>query len=247
MLITEVREAKKIILGDILVSDDINSALKKWGNLFGFSQVEVAKWMGIASSVISEYENDRRRRPGSRFLRRFVDALVDMDLKRGGRVIYMVISGGYRVEDETSILLLKEFRRPINASVFIKAVDGEVITGRDMVDTTYIYGFTIIDSLKAILTLSGDTFYRLFGRTTERALVFTNVSTGRSPMVAVRVYPIKPRMVVIHRPRRVDKLSIMLAEKERLIYVLSRIDDVEDLKLSLLNLNKSINGEGPDD
>ena len=56
-----------------------------------------------------------------------------------------------------------------------------------------IYGYTVINSLNAILQLSSSEFNRIYGWSTERALFFTDVSTGKSPMVSIRVTPFKPR------------------------------------------------------
>ena len=60
-----------------------------------------------------------------------------------------------------------------------------------------IFGYTVVNSLNAILQLSSEEFNRIYGWSTERALIFTNVSTGKSPMVAIRVTPFKPRCVVL--------------------------------------------------
>ncbi len=230
MLAPQVTRVKRMIFGDILVSDSINESLKRWRKIFGVSQVELAKWMGIASSVISEYENERNRSPGTRFLKKFVDSLIEIDMKRGGKIISLLLSSSDEyIEEKQVILMMQDFFKPFKAEALLKVVAGKVLTGEEYVENSYLYGFTVIDSLAAIMNLSGESFYRIFGRSTERALIFTNVSTGRSPMVAIRVYPFKPRMVIVHKPRIVDKLSIQLAHKERIIYVLSRASDEETL------------------
>ncbi|MCL5672405.1 MAG: hypothetical protein M1566_02845 [Thaumarchaeota archaeon] len=96
-----------------------------------------------------------------------------------------------------------------------------------------LYGYTVVDSIKTIYALSGYDFYRIFGATTERALVFTKVGMGRSPLVAIRVSQLKPRMVVIHGPREVDPLAVELARKEQLVLALSGIPTDEALISSL--------------
>lgn len=103
-----------------------------------------------------------------------------------------------------------------------------------------IYGYTIIDSVKAILALSGADFYQIFGSTTERALIFTNVSVGRSPMVAVRVHPLKPRLVIIQGPREIDTLAVQLAQVEHMPLVLSRMTSSDALVHSLNEYFKSM-------
>lgn len=89
-----------------------------------------------------------------------------------------------------------------------------------------INGHTIIDSLKAILRLSSDEFYRLYGWSTERALIFTKVSTGKSPMVALRVTNLKPGVVVLHELKKesLDEIAVRIAEIERIPLILTEMD-----------------------
>ena len=47
---------------------------------------------------------------------------------------------------------------------------------------------------------------------------------GRSPLVAIRVSQFKPRMVVLHGPSGVDKLAMDLAQREKIILVLSKLE-----------------------
>ena len=109
-----------------------------------------------------------------------------------------------------------------------------MITGSEKLDTD-IYGYTVLDSIKTIYALSGFDFYKIYGATTERLLVFTKVGLGRSPMVAIRVVHLKPRMVVLHGPKSVDQVGKALAEKERIILALSGVNEEEIIqKLSSL-------------
>ena len=52
-------------------------------------------------------------------------------------------------------------------------------------------------------------------------------------MVAVRVHPLKPKMIVIQGPKEVDQLAIQLAEQER-------IESIGALKLSVDRLNTTL-------
>jgi len=123
-----------------------------------------------------------------------------------------------------AILAMGEFSSPVLASKIAGAVAGEVLAGRELLSTK-IYGYTVLDSVKTIYALSGFDFYRIFGATTERVLIFTKVGLGRSPLVAIRVSPLKPRMVVIHGPKTLDPLAIDLAERERIVLALSSLSD----------------------
>jgi putative transcriptional regulator len=81
-----------------------------------------------------------------------------------------------------------------------------------------IYGYTIIDSVKAIIELMPDQFQKIYGRSTARALIFTGVSSGKSAMVAVRVTNLKPGAVILQglEVTEVDPMAVKIAEVENI-------------------------------
>jgi predicted transcriptional regulator len=81
-----------------------------------------------------------------------------------------------------------------------KAISGEVVACQNKY-VKEVSGYTVIDSKKAVEALSGLEYAQLFGASTERALIFTNVETGVLPMMIVRVSSLKPRAVVFHRTK----------------------------------------------
>ena len=89
-----------------------------------------------------------------------------------------------------------------------------------------IHGYTVINSLNAILQLSSNEFNRIYGWSTERAVVFTNVSTGKSPMVAIRVTPFKPRCVVLQGLDIADVHPIVekMAERDHITVMCTSMD-----------------------
>ncbi len=213
------------IAGDIALSSDPGAALRKWREIFGVSQSEVAKTMGIAPSVLSDYEKGRRS-PGVKFVKRFVEAIIRIDEARGFTTIKKLAGGA--LSFSRAVIDMREFSKPLSVDEVITLVEGIVLNS--IADDRPIYGYTIVDSITAITTMSGHDFWYLMGLTSERALVFTNVERGRSPMIAIRVAPVKPAIVIIHGPRRsVDPLAILLADRERIPLVLSLANHVEDI------------------
>jgi putative transcriptional regulator len=217
------------IAGDVVASTDPGRALKAWREKLGIRQVLLARAMRLSPSVLSDYESGRRPSPGVLFVRKYVEALVGLDESKG-RVISKLVSD----DRDAAILAIGEFQTPVNATQVLRAVDGRVLTGND--SQTSLYGYTVVDSIKTIYALSGYDFYRIFGATTERALVFTKVGTGRSPMVAIRASPLKPRMVVIHGPPELDPLAVELARKEGIILALSGSHSEQEIISSLKGL-----------
>ncbi len=98
-----------------------------------------------------------------------------------------------------------------------------------------VLGYTVVDSTKAVETLSGLEYSQLFGATTDRALIFTNVVNGNLPMMLVRVSNLKPRVVVFHGVKP-DDYSIKLADYDQVPLIYSSIPSLEQLVKSLRKL-----------
>ena len=226
----EVRERiARWIAGDITLSDDPGGAFKRWRERFGMSQTSLAKVMRVSPSVISDYEAGRRKSPGAATIKRVVDAFLKVDEQQGGEVskTFAQVFGTQLPPDV--VLEIREFDEPTDGKTICKAVDGNAVANKDLLSQK-LFGYTVIDSYKAVLGLSADDFKRLYGLTTERALVFTGVTTGRSPMVAVKVIGITPGMVILHGElKRVDALAAKIAELLRVPLVISRLPSVGDL------------------
>ncbi|MEM1873314.1 MAG: helix-turn-helix domain-containing protein [Acidilobaceae archaeon] len=223
----------KRVAGDIVFSDNIAASLKKWREYFEVSQSEIARAMNVAPSVISDYEKGRRV-PGAKFIQRFVTALLEIDGRRGWKKV-TALTASLGIMPEV-IIDMREFEKPVRLEEFITAVKGVLLNPEARADRL-IYGYTVVDSIKAILSLSGLQFSILFGLTPERAFIFTRVAMGRSPMVAVRVTPIKPSIVVLHGPReRVDPLAVELARREGIPLILSLARSEDELLSELRKL-----------
>lgn len=203
---------KTRIAGEISLSQDPGTTMRKWREVFNISQTELARVLKITSSTISDYEGNRRKSPGIGVVRRFVDAIVEMDLQRGGELIKRFREAEAPQDFFTAI----SFPRAVNGNEFCRAIGGKALACESKLPQLSLYGCTIIDSLKVILELPYESFMKIYSTTTQRALLFTTVSTGRSPMVAIRVSPIKPALVVMHglKPEKADKLAVRIAESE---------------------------------
>ncbi|MEW6329236.1 MAG: helix-turn-helix domain-containing protein [Candidatus Micrarchaeota archaeon] len=200
------------IAGEIALSETPGGTMKKWREIFGVTQAELGGYLKISTSTISDYESNRRKSPGIGVVRRFVDALIELDNRKGGLVCQKLRAS----ETTEKYFEVHEFAQSMGAPEFAKLIDAKVVANEDVMPEKKVYGFTLIDSIKVILELPYTDFPKLYGSTGERAFIFTEVSTGRSPMVVIRVTPMKPSIVVLHGIERVDKLAIKIAQKERL-------------------------------
>lgn len=204
------------IAGRLIFDERPSGLIKQLREELGISQKTMATAIGIAASVLSDYENGRRRTPGAKFIKKYVNTI--MELKKT-----------YHPKDSTAeepeglkgaIIKMEDFDKPIPAGKLADALKMQVACGNDKLDSP-IYGYTILDSIKTIISLNGNEFYRIFGKSSERALIFTQVGLGRSPMVAIRVSPLKPRMVVIFGALKPEPLAVNLAKIENIIFGIS--------------------------
>lgn len=220
------------IAGEIILSGKPGATMRIWRELFAVSQINLSEKMVLSSSVISDYESSRRKSPGAKFIRRFVLALLQIDEEKGSRFIREFAK--LTSSPSMAILDLREFPIPVRVEYLCKAISGEVVACKEK-SVREVNGYTVIDSKKAVETLSGLEYAQLFGATTERAIVFTNVETGCLPMMIVRVSSLKPRVVVFHHTKP-DEEALRLAEYEQIPLIYSTVPSVEQLIKSLRKL-----------
>ena len=220
------------IAGEIILSSKPGATMKKWRELFAVSQLSLSEVMKLSSSVISDYESGRRESPGAKFIRRFVLALLQIDEQKGSRFIREFSK--LTSSPSMAIIDLREFPIPVRVEYLCRAINGEVVACKEK-SVKEVTGYTVIDSKRAVEALSGSEYTQLFGASTERALIFTNVETGCLPMMIVRVSSLKPRVVVFHLTKP-DEEATKLAEYEQIPLIYSSIDSLEELVKSLRKL-----------
>ncbi len=216
-------ELREKIAGEIALSDSPGSAMKKWRELFGITQVELAKQIKISTSTISDYESNRRMSPGVGVIKRFVDALFQIDEEKGSTVVLGLEKLSPKKTEE-KFYTVHDFAAPISGVDFNRVIEGKIIANPSYLDAIRLFGYTTVDSLKVILEMSPSEYPKLFGSTLERAFLFDRVSTGRSPMVVIRVAPIKPKLVVLHGITTIDKLAIKIAQIEKIPLLTTKLD-----------------------
>lgn len=209
--------------GDITLSEKPGESLKKWRLNFEISQTDIANYLKVSPSVISDYESGRRKSPGTLIVRKIVESLLEIDIERGGKKIHAYESMLSAESGSKSIYSTYEYTLPIQLAKLVNLVEGEIVyKGIEKP----LYGFSIVDSQRAILELSSHEFQKLYGWSTDRAMIFTKVSTGKSPLVAIRVTNLKPGAVVLHglRKEEVEPVAVKMAEVDRIPLVATTMD-----------------------
>lgn len=218
----------KRIAGEIVLSEECGKIIQKWRNIFKIPQRRLADEMKIMPSVISDYENGRRKSPGVKIVKRMVEAMITLDEKAGGKIIqeFSVLPTQAVLSD--AVLDMKEFETPLDIKEFIKVIEAPMVAREDLTNKK-IYGYTVVDSLKAITDLSPIDMVRLYGLTSERALIFAKSHSGRSSMIALKVTNLRPGLVVLQGSEKIDDLAKRIAELEGIPIAVTKIKNTDDL------------------
>jgi len=216
------------IAGDIDLSDSPHEKLKEWRNIFKIPQCSVAKKMNVSPSIMSDYESGRRKSPGSTIIKKFVCALLDADEERNCPVSLEFNSIYTAGALSDSIVDIQTLRTPVRVCDIATAVYGNIVACNEELNK-HIYGYVIIDSVKAIVDLSPEDFVKLYDHIIDKVVVFTGINSGKSPLVAIKVMNIKPCAVVIHGPRELDGVAERIAKTENIPVILSYAASVDEL------------------
>jgi putative transcriptional regulator len=224
------------IAGEITLSTNPGETLRKWRRNFGITQTDLSNHLGISPSVISDYESGRRKSPGILIISKIIDALLKIDEDRGCNMLRAYESMFSEFLGLESICSICEFKAPLVLSEMAERIGASLICGSLEVS---LNGYTIIDSLKAIVDLMPDQFQKIYGRSTARALIFTGISSGKSPLVAVRVTNLKPGAIILQGllPDKVDPVAIRIAQVENLPLLTTSLSP-EKISSALNNNNR---------
>ena len=211
------------IAGEITLANSPGASMRKWREIFGVTQTTLAGHLKITPSTISDYESNRRQSPGINVVKRFVRALVELDMRNGGWIVKKMTD-----RDKPDVFEVHDFSEPVNAKMLCERLEGRIITHKRKVAGTELNGYSFVDSLRAILELPVDEFSKIYGTSTSRAIVFTHVGIGRSPMVAIRVTNFKPSLVIYQGLEEMDdKIALKISEIEKIPLVLTMMEPDE--------------------
>jgi putative transcriptional regulator len=207
------------IAGDIILSSEPGRAIRKWREIYGLSQFEAARLMGVKPSVLSDYERGRRS-AGRHFIKRFIETLFMYDsrndwsvTKRIARLLNIYVEG---------VLDIGEFVEPVSLDELLIISEGVLLSASTI--HRPVKGYTVLDSVRAVEALTANEYVKAMGATSDRVVVFTNITRGRSVMVATRVSPVKPSVIILHGIKKIDPLAVKIAVLENMPLIQSLLD-----------------------
>jgi putative transcriptional regulator len=228
----------RTIVGDIVFSSDPSAAIGKWRNIFGIRQSIIAENMGVMPSVVSDYESGRRKSPGSEMVKKFVSALFAADRMRANCVSKDFIDSDSSAALSDVIIDSRQLENPVTLESIIPVVKGEYISDGAESDRK-IRGYTIFDSVNAVIKMSQSDVVRLNNLAAERAIVLTEVEHGKSSIIALKLMNIKPGVVIFHGLKGLDKLAERIARVEKIPVIISGFSTMDELIAALKSLGPS--------
>ncbi|MEM2211813.1 MAG: helix-turn-helix domain-containing protein [Candidatus Nezhaarchaeales archaeon] len=210
------REIAVRMLGEIAFSSDIGGALRLWRERFLTSKVDLARHLKLSPSVISDYESGRRRSPGVKVLKRFVLALMEIDEKRGERVLkdlaYLLVGSEPL---RSAILDARNFTEAPSVFEFCKFIKARIFTCEDLWGDD-VTGYVVLHSSKLLLETPAYDYVKLQSLIAGKAVVFADAPSSQPLMVSVKLMQAKPAVVVLHGLRSIDKTSRAIANSEQI-------------------------------
>ena len=225
-----------------LAENNPGSIMRRWRERFQISQKDLAVFLDVSPSVISDYESGRRKSPRVETIKRFVEGLLEIDAENGGRIAMALEKLVAPEIASEAILDSREFETPIPAKLLVDCLKCRTLTHKSLLNRD-IYGYTALDSVKAIISLTPQQLLCLYGGTTQRAAILTNVSTGRSPMVAIKAsqmgtsVAVKPAVVILQGVKELDRLAVKIADSIHLPLCVSELKSTEHVIRELRSFN----------
>ncbi len=196
------------IAGEIVISDNPGLIFKKWRETFHISQIVLAEHLKISPSVISDYESGRRKSPGQEIIKRFICALLNIDELKGSP-----ISAPLRRLQEIEIPMdifidLYDYLEPISIDELCHAVQCNIL---NIHLSSQILGYVVINT-EIMMKQPFSVIQRIFNASNLRALIFTNIFSGKSVMLSLKNNSNISSAIIFHKNRsfKIDKSSLNL-------------------------------------
>ncbi|MBN1924107.1 MAG: helix-turn-helix domain-containing protein [Nanoarchaeota archaeon] len=176
----------QIILGDIAANEDYGLVMKKWRELFNITQSRIAKELKIKQSVISDYENNRRKSPGIEFIRKYTTGIVSIASKENKKEYESVIES-LELNKESSKLLRGVFKKSMNNSQIIKLLKATQIISQENQSLFKDFVF-FSDNLSKILTKQPSLkLIKSLKSNNEIVYIFSRVKSGKIPLITLKL------------------------------------------------------------
>lgn len=222
-------ELMQLILGDIAANENYGLVMKKWRDLFNLTQSTIARELDIKQSVISDYENNRRKSPGIQFLRKYTKAIIKLG-KEDNREQYNKLINRFNIKYGSKGLVEGDFDKKLSIKQVLDLLNAtQILSIKTSPEfTNYIF---FSDNISSIIT-EEPSYKLLKGLKTKdkRVFIFSNVKTGRVPLIALKILT---KLNKIQMP----KLVVFQTEKFKLSSFTRKLAKKNNISIALTNMS----------
>lgn len=207
-------ELKKYAYYRLLESDRPGAEFRSIRRMFGIKLKDLAAVAGVSSSTLSDFERGRYV-PTLTTLRRYVDALLKLANPADAKHVNSIVPG---------VVEHRYFTKPVRAGDLVRALKAKVEHGEEYLDYP-IEGYVLVDQVKLLksLNVAFANFWKIYGYTTDVCVVFDNVILAAGPAALIREQRLKPRVIVINKPKLKTFGHLVASRGERVVIAISRL------------------------
>lgn len=216
----------RIIIGDIASNINYGIVMKKWREMLGIRQGFVSKELNVKQSVISDYENERCKNPGIKFVRDYSLALIKIAKQKNPKEYFELLKS----------LDLKEKSRIVESFLFKKSISNKDLMGilkvsqLSMPNEDVSVKNCLFFSDKASKLLANRPSYNLLksAQKEDSLFVFLNVKTGNFPVILIN-------FILGNKLKGSKKILLFQSEKLKLSWIAKRLAKSNNLPILLTN------------
>jgi putative transcriptional regulator len=239
-------ELLQIILGDIAANENYGLVMKKWRELFNITQSRIAKELQIKQSVISDYENNRRKSPGIEFIRKYTQSLINIG-KKERKKEYETIIEDLGLKKEVNKLFAGEFKTKIGSKEVINLLNGTQILAQPSQSSFQNYLF-FSDKITNIVTKQPS--YKLLKdlkSKKETVYIFSHVRTGKVPLILLKMMSKlnrleMPKLIIFQsKGFKLSSFARKIAKNNNISIAVTREEKENIKKLLNVDVNNTVN------
>ncbi|MFA5303738.1 MAG: hypothetical protein WC393_04350 [Candidatus Nanoarchaeia archaeon] len=222
-------ELLRLIIGDIASNPNYGLVMKKWREMFAIKQGLISDELKVKQSVISDYENERCKNPGIKFVRDYSLALIKT-AKANNHSEYFKVLKRLKLKAAPEIIEKISFKKYYSNQDFLKIFGAsQLIMPKTELKVNNCVFF--IDNASKLLTNRPS--YKLITNIGKKdtLFVFLNVKSGNFPVILIN-------LLLGKNKDDSKKILLFQSEKLKLSWIAKRLAKSNNLSIIWSKKNK---------
>jgi predicted transcriptional regulator len=177
-------ELLRMIIGDIASNPNYGLVMKKWREMFSLKQGEVSDKLGAKQSVISDYENERCKNPGIKFIRDYSLAIIKLAKEKNPKQ-YANLLKRLKIKESEELIEKIVFKKDYTNYDLMKSLKASqlVMPSNELKVKTCAF---FLDKVSKLITKRPSyNVLKSMGSQEGAMFVFLNVKSGNLPVILI--------------------------------------------------------------